>query len=73
MVRVPLMVIWAPSEESPPYILTLWLYFERQIYYELILGLKRLRTTGLGYFDLEKLTIAAVTWTLLIGLKQDLK
>ena len=40
---------WAPlwwySEESPPCILTLWWYLERQRFSEVVLCVKRLRTT----------------------------
>ena len=37
----------------PPYILTLWWYLERQIFSEVVLGVKRLRTTDLMYPSID--------------------
>ena len=51
--HVPLVVLEPPSggtqRSLPPYILTLWWYLEKQIFSEVVYGVKRLRTTVLEF------------------------
>ena len=57
MVRVPLVVLELPSggtrEESPPYILTLWWYMERQIFSEVVLGVKKFMFVNVYLFSIS--------------------
>ena len=52
VVRVPLVELEPTSggtqRSVAPFILTLWWYLERQIFSEMVLGVKRLRSTVIG-------------------------